>query len=255
MNQSNSNKRIDFLVIGVQKCGTSALDYYLRQHPEIEMAKKKELNFFNNEIIYSENQISYYKLENQFDFSQGGKIRGEATPVYIYWESSCRRIWEYNQDIKLIAILRNPIERAFSHWKMEVDRNNESKDFIYCIKNERSRSKTALPLQHRIYSYVDRGFYSEQIRRLRRYFNDGQILFIKYDDFVDNQEHELKKTFVFLGVDPESFVFKHSLVRVGNNKSEITYKERAYLNSIYKNEIKEVERLLNWNCSEWSNKN
>ncbi len=251
MNPSTQNKKIEFLIIGAQKSGTSALDHYLRQHHEIEMAKKKELHFFDNELIFSEKSISYSKLEEQFNIPLQSKILGETTPIYIYWESSCKRIWEYNPSMKLIAIIRNPIERAFSHWNMEFNRNAETENFNYCIKNEKYRTKEALPFQHRVYSYVDRGFYSEQIRRFRRYFNEEQLLFIKYDDFKKNQENELNKIFNFLGVNPDRFSFTPKIIRKSQYTQEMKKEEKEYLISIFENDIREVEKLLNWRCCEW----
>ena len=102
------DKKIDFIIIGTQKGGTSALDHYLRQHPEIGMGKKKEIHFFDDEKIFSKTDINYNKYHDYFDFSIEKKVYGEATPIYIYWDQSCKRIWKYNKDIKLIAILRNP---------------------------------------------------------------------------------------------------------------------------------------------------
>ncbi|MGB7755383.1 MAG: hypothetical protein WBL23_04905, partial [Salinisphaera sp.] len=97
-------------------------------------------------------------------------VFGEATPIYMYWHDAPRRMWEYNPNMKLIVVLRNPIDRAFSHWNMEKSRNAESLSFWDAIQNEEPRCKEALPYQHRTYSYVDRGFYLEQLRRLWRYF-------------------------------------------------------------------------------------
>lgn len=245
------NSKIDFLIIGTQKGGTSALDEYLRQHPEIGMAKRKELHYFDNEIIFSNKEVDYSIYEKEFDISQNFKVYGESTPIYLYWEPCCKRIWEYNNDIKLIVLLRNPIDRAFSHWNMEYERNAEKEPFMYCIKNENMRIKEALPAQHRVYSYTDRGFYSEQIRRYKRYFNDEQILFIKYEEFKKNQEFELDKVFEFLKVNPGNFKFKPKIINKINYQNELNADERNFLKTVFQNDIHEVERLLNWNCQDW----
>lgn len=243
-------KKLDFLVIGTQKGGTSALDYFFRNHPEIQMPQKKELHFFDNEKKFSKKWISYRELHKQFDFSKSNVIRGEVTPIYTYWEPSIRRIWNYNKDIKIIVILRNPIDRAFSHWNMEFGKGKEKKDFTYCIEKEMIRSKVALPDQHRVYSYVDRGFYSEQIRRIYRYFNENQVLFIKQDDFKNNHDLVLLETFKFLNID-KSIKVKKKIVHKREYNTTMTKDNREFLYSIYKNDILEVERLLNWNCSDW----
>ncbi|MDD3877601.1 MAG: sulfotransferase domain-containing protein [Bacteroidales bacterium] len=244
-------KKIDFLIIGTQKGGTSALDNYLRQHPEIGMAKKKELHFFDNESIFSKKDVDYSIYENEFDFSQDFKVYGESTPIYLYWEPCCKRIWEYNKDIKLIVILRNPIERAFSHWNMEYDRNAESEPFLYCIKNESKRIREALPNQHRVYSYTDRGFYADQIRRYKKYFSDEQMLFIKYEEFKRKQEAELRRVFQFLNVNPDNYNFSPITVHKINYHSQLNAEEKDYLKTVFQNDIHEVEKLLDWNCQDW----
>lgn len=244
-------KKIDFLIIGTQKGGTSALDHYLRQHPDIGMANKKELHFFDDEKVFSSTKTDYRLFHDQFDFSTHKKVYGEATPIYLYWAPSCQRIWQYNPNIKLIAILRNPTNRAFSHWNMEFDRKFDTESFEYCIKNERKRCMDALPQQHRIYSYTDRGFYAEQIRRYRRYFPDKQLLFIKYEDFKSEQENALNNIFNFLGVSPDKFSYKKETIHQRQKHATISEAEKKYLLNLYQDDIRSVEKQLNWDCSDW----
>ena len=243
--------KVNFIIIGAQKAGTSALNYYLKQHPQIGVADKKELHFFNDEILFSASEIDYSAFEGQFDFSSLKKVYGEATPVYIYWEPCIRRIWEYNKDIKLIIILRDPTDRTFSHWNMEVYKGSEKEDFMYCVQNENVRMKEALPLQHRDQSYVDRGFYSEQIRRILRFFKKEQLLFIKYEEFFKNQEQILKQVFDFLDVTTENYHFKRRQVHKKPYVRKITKEERECLIDLFINDINEVERMLQWDCSDW----
>ena len=248
-------RKVNFLIIGTQKGGTSALDHYLRQHPDVGMPGKKELHFFDNEKKFSKGRTDYKFYESRFRLLGKKRVFGEATPIYMYWEPAIRRIWEYNPEIKLIAILRNPAERAFSQWNMETSRKWEKKDFMFCIRNETERSRKALPLQHRVYSYIDRGYYSEQIRRLYRYFPKEQLLFVKYDDFVSSQEATLKSIFRFLGIDSAAFRFDPREVHQRPYLRKMTLEERLFLREIYLNDIREVERLLGWDCSEWIPKN
>lgn len=245
------NKKIDFIVIGTQKGGTTALDYYLRQHPEVGMGKRKELHFFDNETHFQNKEIDYSKYEGQFETSSYKKAYGEATPIYLYWKQSCRRIWEYNQNIKLIAILRNPIERAFSHWNMEYDRNKEKKDFLYCINNESNRMKEASSEQHRVFSYLDRGFYSLQLKRYLKYFSRDQMLFVKYEDFKNQQAATLHKVFNFLQIKPDKFHFKPKIIHKRVYRKKMTMETKSFLINTYKNDIEQVESLLKWDCKSW----
>ena len=157
--------RIDFIIIGVQKAGTTALDTYLRKHMEIEMGEIKEVHFFDNDKYFINEKIDYKEYHKYFNFSCDKKVFGETTPIYIWWKDSIKRIFNYNKNIKLIIILRNPINRAFSHWNMEVSRKNEFRDFYSCISENKLDEK-----QNKITSYIERGFYSEQIENLLKCF-------------------------------------------------------------------------------------
>jgi hypothetical protein len=244
-------KKVDFLIIGAQKAGTSALDDLLRQHPEIGMASRKELHFFDKDEFFFFNNESYETYEKRFNRGDNKKIYGESTPIYMYWDTSCKRIWQYNKKIKLIAILRNPIERAYSHWNMEYSKKKDPLPFYEAVLKENIRIKEKLPLQHRVYSYIDRGFYSEQIRRLLRFFDRNQILFIKYESLVDNPDLLMKDVFKFLDVSSTEFELKNNFINRGKYDSKLSSKEFKYLRRIFKNDIREVENLLGWNCSDW----
>jgi hypothetical protein len=111
-------------------------------------------------------------------------------------------MWEYNPDLKLIVILRNPITRAYSHWNMQRSRNVEPLPFWEAIQKERDRCREALPYQHRLYSYVDRGFYSEQLRRLWTYFPKEQVLVLRTEDLRNSPLEFLEEVCGFLGIDP-----------------------------------------------------
>lgn len=172
--RSGANKppapKAGFLICGTQKGGTSALDHYLRAHPEIGMAREKEVHYFDNDSHFLNAAPDYAAYHAAFSPAPSHKILGEATPIYMYWHEAPRRIQEYNPEIKLIVLLRNPVQRAFSHWNMERARNLETLSFQDAIQNETGRCRTALPGQHRIFSYVDRGFYMAQLRRLWSFF-------------------------------------------------------------------------------------
>ncbi|MFT5998305.1 MAG: hypothetical protein ACI81P_000758 [Neolewinella sp.] len=246
-----SGKKVDFLIVGTQEGGTSAVDNYLRQHTHIEMAARKELHFFDDEKAFSKPKVNYAQYERNFLRSSSHLKRGEATPIYMYWTPACRRIWTYNPAIKLIFILRNPAERAFSHWNMEYDRKAERETFSFCIRNEEQRVKAARPLQHRVFSYADRGYYTEQIRRFRRFFREEQMLFIKYEAFKANQQDTLLKIFRFLEVDSENFDFTHEIIHARKQHAQLSMLNRQYLINKFEYDIREVEKLLKWDCKDW----
>lgn len=251
--KKKKGKPFDFLVIGAQKSGTTALYSYLKNHNEIGLAYEKEMHFFDDEKFFQNNKnVSYTKYEASVKEKSGKeRIFGEITPAYLYWQNSCERIWEYNKEIKLIAILRNPIERAYSHWNMSREKGFEQHSFYDAIHLEAQRQKESLPFQSKVFSYVDRGFYAEQIRRFKRFFDDNQILFLKYEDFKINQKESLNTIFEFLGVDATNYEYEHKIIHKREYESKISSEDYNYLLDIFSNDIKEVERLLDWDCSDW----
>jgi len=222
--------RVDFVIGGTQKGGTSALDSFLRQHPEICMpSTKKELHFFDRE----DENTDYNKYHANFKPKPQRRVIGEASPIYMYWETAPYRIWKYNPKMKWILALRNPVERAFSAWNMETKRGKEKLTFGEAIEKEPKRCREALPLQHRIYSYVDRGFYAHQVRRL---FNEHQ--------------KTLRRVFEFLGVD-SSFVPPEASVFEQEYTGKIDNQLRSRLIDIFYFDVKELERLLQRDLSNW----
>lgn len=242
------NDKVNFLIVGAQKSGTTALNAYLRDHSELQMANKKEVHFFDQDNFFSDT-VDYEKYHQHFS-NIGNKITGECTPIYMYWDPSIRRIYEYNPEIKIISILRNPIERAYSHWNMMRDHEVEDMCFSTAIRQENDRCREALPFQHRDYSYIDRGFYSEQIRRIWRYFPKEQTLFIKHDELKLQPEAVLNEVYRFLGVSEIRFIQEKNL-HSSPYINSINAKDYLYLDKIFSNEIPQIEKMLGWDCSNW----
>lgn len=246
---ASREERIDFVIAGTQKGGTTALDVYLRRHPQVEMAKIKEPHFFDTEENFSA-PPTYDDYHSLFNFGSDALVRGEATPIYMYWYDAPRRLWEYNPSLKVILLLRNPIERAYSHWNMERARNFESIEFEEALLTEQIRCREALPLQHRRFSYTDRGFYSDQLRRIWHYFPRDQTLVLKSEVFGAEPAGALEAICSFLDIPPMP-VIETPRVHRGNYLDEMPDDCRTFLAALYKEEINELQRLLGWDCSDW----
>lgn len=246
---NQSERKVDFIICGTQKGGTTALDAYLRENPLICMAEEKEVHFFDNEENFKQ-KVDYSKYLSLFNPTSTHQLLGEATPVYMYWYSAPRRIWEYNPDIKLIVLLRNPIDRAYSHWNMMKSLGHEKLGFWEAINKERERCREALPYQHRRYSYTDRGFYVEQLRRLWTYFPKDQVLVLKSDYLKCQPQEAMSDVYSFLGIESNTGVsFKNVHSRMYD--STMKKNEKDYLKFIYEFEIRELEREMDWDCSDW----
>jgi hypothetical protein len=229
---------VRFLIAGVQKGGTTSLYEYLRQHPELALSSRKEVHFFDDEAQFASGR------------PKPGRICGEATPIYSYWRPAMRRIRDYNPKMKLVLLLRNPIERAWSHWRMETARSAETLPFGRAIREEAGRLRETLPLQHRVYSYVDRGYYSTQIRRVRELFPERNLLFVKSDSLFADPAAVTMAVQRFLGVSARAPDVS-AIHNPGADDRVMPVEDRRFLADLFRDEIRATERLLGWDCGDW----
>ncbi|MET3527152.1 sulfotransferase domain-containing protein [Phenylobacterium koreense] len=234
--------KIDFIIAGVQKAGTTALFDYLSDDPAYALPKTKEVHFFDDETIDWRNP-DYAAYHAQFDWSRPA-IRGEATPIYIYWPNALERIAAYNPQIKLIIMLRDPVERAWSHWRMETSRGVEPHPFSWCIREGRQRLFEAEPWGvHREFSYVERGFYAEQMERALGLFGRDQVLIINADDLRSTPTESLARVAAFVGARARGAV-EHREVHVGvHGEREIPASDRAFLKNLYADDQARLREL------------
>lgn len=226
--------RIDFMVIGVQKAGTTALYDYLAEDPSIGLSQVKEVHFFDDETL-DWARPDYDPYHARFDWDRPA-IRGEATPIYVYWPGSLERIARYNPAIRLILLLRDPVERAWSHWRMEYARGAETRPFSWCVRQGRHRLFEAEPWgAHREFSYVERGFYGEQAERLLGLFPRGQLMIEAAETLRRDPNATLARVNAFLGAPPPRPVTARE-VHVGRQMDDgatLGAEDVAFLRSVY----------------------
>lgn len=237
-------RRVDFIVIGVQKAGTTALFEHLSDDPQIALSRVKEVHFFDDEAR-DWARPDYGDYHAQFP-PDDGRVRGEATPIYAYWPNSLERIAAYNPAARLILMLRDPVQRAWSHWRMEYARGVETQPFAWCIRGGRRRLFDAEPWgHHREFSYVERGFYGEQVERLFSLFPREQVLILQADDLRSDPGPVLEATNRFLGLAPPP-PSRPRAVHVGREMdygSELSPDDVAFLRRIYAPDMARLERL------------
>jgi hypothetical protein len=233
--------RVAFIIAGVQKGGTTALFDYLCDEPGLSLSREKEAHFFDDErqAWPRPDYAAYHANFAPFD----GRPRGEATPIYLYWPNSLERIAAYNPAMRLIVMLRDPVQRAWSHWKMEFARGAETKPFSWCIREGRQRLFDAEPWGfHREQSYVERGFYGEQIARLYELFPRDQVLVRRAEDLRTDPATTLPLVREFLGL-PAGPAPRPREVHVGRDMdygAALTSDDVAYLRGVY---ARDAERL------------
>ena len=248
-------KKVDFIIGGVQKAGTSALFEYLLRHPELSGAAGKETHFFDDETAVDWQAPNYKRYHAFYSARDRAKLWFEATPIYIFWPDSLVRIKAYRPGMKFIFLFRDPIERAWSHWCMEYGRRAETLDFKSAIRAGRSRLHSWAPTAPawRVFSYVERGFYAGQIARCLALFPRGQILYLASEDLLNHPELTLRRVTDFLGVSP----FR-AVERIASNvRSKQSYPsvcgadDLTYLRNVFSSELERFEALTGLDISNW----
>lgn len=236
--------RVTFLIAGVQKGGTTALFDYLSDYDDIALPGEKELHFFDDETL-DWRRPDYGAYHARFA-DPDGRPCGEATPIYTYWPNSLERARAYNPAMKLIVLLRDPVARAWSHWRMEYARSAETQPFGWCIREGRQRLFAATPWgHHREFSYVERGFYGEQVERVLELFPRGQLLVLKSEDLRADPAPALAAVRSFLGLPPRPAPRPRE-VHVGAESdfpSELTPQDEAHLREVYAPDLARLEAL------------
>ena len=223
--------RVTFLIAGVQKGGTTALFDYLGDYGDIALSDAKELHFFDDE---SRDWAApdYAAYEARFP-DPAGRPCGEATPIYSYWPGALARIAAYNPAIKLILMLRDPVARAWSHWRMETARGAEAQPFDWCIRQGRQRLFDTEPWgHHRAFSYVERGFYGEQLDRVFGLFPREQVLILKSEALRADPAITLGEVRRFLGLAPKPAPAPRE-VHLGTTGGGLSEADAAFLRQVY----------------------
>lgn len=249
--ETGDRARVSFLVGGVQKGGTTALDDWLRQQPDVRMATCKETHFFDTDGNFSRGTPDFDLYHAYFDRQPAAAV-GESTPAYCYWLPAAERVAKYNPRMKWILLLRDPVDRAYSHWNMMRERGDENLPFIRALAAEPERLSRAMdPLAWRRYSYLDRGRYSTQVKRLWRQFGAEQVLVLRSEELWRDPARGLSQLCQFLEIStPEKLSIGVS--RPGRYASPVTTGERKFVQMELEDSNHELADLLRWDLSEWT---
>lgn len=246
--------KVDFLVVGVQKAGTTALHAFLETHPSLALPiGEKEVHFFDQEEFDWDNP-DYSDYHQCFE-PKAGQLVGEITPIYSYWQPCAERIYKYNPDMKLIMCLRDPVRRAFSNWEMEMSRGDERYKFPKAIRRGRRRvAKKGQYGCHRTFGYVERGFYAEQINRLLAYFPREQLHIFDFEHFKRQRDAVLDGVCSFLGIAPfdvypENTEHQPTVKRA--DLGSILPDDAAYLADLYRSDTRKTAELTGLDLSHW----
>lgn len=235
--------KVNAIIVGAQKSGTSALAHFLSQHPDICVPPSKECHHFDAPCpeTYFESERSEVDYFSQFPNYSGESILLDATPSYMYYPPVARRIYSYNPHVKLIFCLRDPVGRALSHYHMDVNRGWETMPLPFALLAEPIRvyfqKKKNFGANHArrfCYSYVSRGLYSRQIQRFLKLFPREHCFFVLTEDLLNCHDAALRHIYQFLGVKvpgrlpPQETIFEGTYVRDANRAVRAFLRLRFY---------------------------
>lgn len=239
----------NFLIVGVAKSGTTSLYHYLKQHPQIFMSSIKEPYFFsfidqkpnfNGPFDGATNEIIITDLKNYeelFRNVNSEKAIGECSNSYLYFPQSAKNIKKYIPNCKIIIILRNPVDRAYSHYMQSKMIGHENLSFKEAISKEKER----LRLNWRWhYQYTSESMYYEQVKRYLELFGKEKVKVYLFDELKNNPFDLIKDIYKFLNVNSN---FKPSVDKVYNPSGIVRIRLLQNL-AIHENEIKTIFKKI-----------
>lgn len=211
MQNSKVKKTPDFLVLGVPKAGTTSLYEYIRGHPQIYLPEIKELHFFTYDLIVENNQgprdvgmdsmkcTTNEQYFEQFRAAETGQLIGEVSTSYLFFSERLHKLKDFlSDDIKVVILLRDPLERAYSNYKHLVRNKRETLSFIQALKAEKARLKNKWG---DFWGYAEHSKYYEDISKVFELFSPQQVKIMLFEDLTRNTPTFLRTLFEFLEVD------------------------------------------------------
>ena len=236
----------DFIIIGSAKCGTTSLFDYLSQHPSIVPASKKEVNFFDYNFdkgyFWYKSHFPTFFLK-KFRLLKNKKfLTGEASPLYIFNKDIAQRVYQFNPNIKIILLLRNPVERAYSHYYQLVKNGSIKKTFEESIDLELEQimndefKKIYSKSNQEIFNFLQSsnlqsGIYVDQIKNWTDLFPKKQFLIIHTYDLEHNLDDVISELCNFLNL-PNFKVKNKSRQNVGRYPT-LSNKTKDFLINFY----------------------
>ena len=255
----------NYLILGAQKGGTTSVYEYLNRHAQVVPNQKREVHFFD--LAYRlglDEYRSYFPLNRQINMRSKtlGKsvLTGESSPYYLFHPHCPRRIHDTIPEGKLIVVLRDPVDRAYSHFTHNRRKGRETRSFAEAVSEElktlpaESRRMEGNPdaesEAHRHYSYVHRGFYAEQVRRYLDLFPREALHAVRSEDLFSRPRETMNEICAFLGIDPMPETIDFAAHNRQTYQEEAEPETRALLRELYAPHNADLEQLLqrpfNW---------
>ncbi|MBM4246090.1 MAG: sulfotransferase [Deltaproteobacteria bacterium] len=199
----------DFVIVGAARCGTTSLQAYLRQHPEVFMSAEKETDYFSlGDLPASEVPVhaSAYRAKTRAEYERcfrdagGARAVGEASPTYLFYPRSAERMRQAIPDARVICVLRDPVERAYSHFALARKMGFETvTDFTAAVALEDDRWARDRSMR---FTYTRASFYHDGLLEFVRRFPRERILVLRFEELAADAAATMRRIHDFLGVDP-----------------------------------------------------
>jgi hypothetical protein len=245
--------KVSFVIIGAMKAGTTALAETLRARPDVFLPEGEEQSFHRHWPTAFKGMVHPRSYERLFDGAPEGAVVGAKCSSTLLYPHALQGLRWYNRRVKLIALLRDPVDRAYSHWNMNRLKGREQRSFEEAVAYELAHPIRLwhYPTKRGFFdSYLFRGFYHWQCRTALWLFPRDQILFLKSERFRAEPEAAWADVCQFLGIEaeplPEHWI-RHARVYPGDLSPDL----RARLAELYRADVAKLERLLQWDCADW----
>ena len=204
----------NFFIIGAARSGTSSLDRYLSQHPEIYIMPKKETHFFARDLIPScftgpgDERLNSLLIRDEEQYAQlfagsAGKVAGESSAFYLCFPQTAERMARAVPDAKIILILREPAARTYSAYMFLARDGRETLGFEEGLNREAERKKKGF---EPMWWYKELSLYFAQVKRYLEVFGPERVKVLLYDELFANPAHAMRDIFAFLGVREDAVI-------------------------------------------------
>lgn len=245
----------DYIGLGQMKCGSTALWHYILKHPDVygpdswigDAGSIKEPNFFNTDPN-NEHTLGLHKYTSWFESinaAPADKLTGEFTVHYLDREDTLKNIKLHSPDARLFAILRDPVDRAYSQFNWI---NNTKGDGTW---NKHISEVVYHPDSNAKLQLMQKSLYAEQIKRVFDIFDKDQVHFVKYEDYKRDNENEVLKVLSHIGLDTSKYEYTWHEAQMRDYIEPLDRNFREILIDYALEDIKEVEKLIGWDCSDW----
>ncbi|MCX7553237.1 sulfotransferase [Marinicella sp. S1101] len=246
-----SDKKVTVFVGGAQKSGTRSVTEMFRKLPQIAVQQSKEGHFFDRDEWFDElrpNAVALQTYHDDFKVTAQTHFLCDVSPDYIFRNQAVARIHCYNPQAKWILLLRNPIDRAFSAWNMEVNRKTENLSFEAALEMELSGQSDSR--SHDRFAYIGRSRYHQQLEHLWRFFPKSQCHIWPAEWVWENPTQSIYQSLSALGISGlQTTQMKH--VHKGKYRNQATAVANDILQQELAFEMNHLHQLLGWHQNPW----